>query len=300
MEYKNLPDLRGWAALRAVIEKGGVSAAAEALNVGQPAVTKRLRALEDCYGIPLTERVGGRLRLTTAGEKVYLLAVQTLDRQLSLRQELQDLARGKTTLHLEVTIAIGEHFLPGFLLRFAERHPEFKVASRLSYSRQIQDRLVSGLADLALVERAPDHPDLMVQKWMEDELWLVCGPRHSLSAEEMISVDRLTDLSYVLREKGSSPRRDLEEALNRIGVTDLNVVLEVGSTDTLIDVLRPGTHVSFLPRFAVEEHVEAGELHRIKVSGFRIMRTLWIARHRDNLNHPVAEAFIDIIRNGKE
>ena len=45
MEYKNLPDIRGWAALRAAVEKGGVSTAAKALNVGQPAVTKRLRAL---------------------------------------------------------------------------------------------------------------------------------------------------------------------------------------------------------------------------------------------------------------
>ena len=298
MEYKNLPDLRGWAALRAVIEKGGVSAAAEALNVGQPAVTKRLRALEESYGTPLTERVGGRLRLTEAGEKVYVLAVQTLDRQLSLRRELLDLSRGKTTLRMEVTFAIGEHFLPDFLLRFAELHPEYKLDSRLAYSRRIQAHLAAGLADMALLERAPDHPDLMVQKWIEDELWLVCGPKHPLAAEDMIPVALLPDLSYVLREQGSSPRRDLEEALARIGITELNVVLEVGSTDTLVDVLLPGTHVSFLPRFAVKDDVDSGKLHRILVIGFRIMRTLWIARHRDNLNHPVADAFIAMIRNG--
>ena len=58
----------------------------------------------------------------------------------------------------------------------------------------------------------------------------------------------------------------------------------------------PGTHVSFLPRFAVEDEVQTGKLHHIEVSGFHIMRTLWIARHRDNVDHPVADAFSSIVR----
>jgi DNA-binding transcriptional LysR family regulator len=297
MEYQNLPDLRGWAALRAVVDRGGVSAAAQALSIGQPAVTKRLRALDEAYGLPLTEKVGGRLRLTDAGEKVYLLAVQTLDRQMALRNEIQDIARGKTHLHLEVTFAIGDHFLPKFLLQFAERYPHYKVDSRLAYSRRIHTHLASGLCDLALLERAPDHPDLMIQKWMDDELWLVCGPNHPLFGEEMIPIAMLLDMTYVMRERASSPRRDLEEALGRIGIHDLNIVLEVGSTDTLVDVLMPSMHASFLPRFVVEQEVEAGTLHRIKVHGLRIMRTLWIARHRDTLNNPVADAFIGLIRD---
>ncbi len=296
MEYKNLPDLKGWAALRAVVEKGGVSAAAKALNVGQPAVTKRLRALDASYGFRLTEKVGGRLRLTEAGEKVYMLAVLTLDRQLSLRNDLQDLVGGQTNLNLQVTIAIGEHLLPGILLRFADRYPDYRVDSRLVYGHHIQTNLANGVADLALLERAPDHPDLLVQKWMEDELWLVCGPNHPLADEDMISIAMFPDLSYVLREKGSSPRRDLGEAMARIGVNELDVVLEVGATDTLMEVLMPGTHVSFLPRFAVEDEVQTGKLHHIEVSGFHIMRTLWIARHRDNVDHPVADAFSSIVR----
>ncbi len=297
MEYKKLPDLKGWAALRAVVEKGGVSAAAMALNIGQPAVTKRLRALDECYGLALTERVGSRLRLTEAGEKVYLLAVQTLDRQLSLRTEMQDLTAGKTHLHLECTFAIGEHFLPGFLLRFAELYPKYKTDSRLAYSRRIEFHLTSGIADLALMERAPDHPDLMIQKWKDDELWLVCGPEHPLFGESEISRKRLAGLSYVLREQKSALRQDMDEALELIGLGDLNVVLEVGSTNTLIDVLTPSPHVSFLPRFAVREEVKAGKMHHIEVEGFKITRKLWIARHCDNLNHPVADAFIAMIRD---
>ncbi len=299
MEYKNLPDIRGWAALRAVVEKGSVSAAAHALNVGQPAVTKRLSTLENSYGLKLVERYGGRMRLTKAGEKVYLLAVQTLDRQLSLRQELEGLKQGKSTLHLDVTIAIGEHLLPKLLLKFSELYPQHRINSRLVYGRQSENSLARGLTDLALLERPPEHPDLMVQKWMDDELLLVCGPNHPLAEEEMIPITMLLDLTYVLREPGSSSRLDLDEALKRIGIKELDVVLEVGGIDALVDVLVPGQHVSFLPRFAVEQHIQTGRLHHIKVTGFRIMRTLWIARHRANIDHPVADALISVIREEK-
>jgi len=297
MEYKNLPDLQGWAALRAVVEKGGVSAAADILNIGQPAVTKRLRALENCYGLQLMERSGNRLKLTAAGEKVYVLAVQTLDRQLALREELQHMARGETGMRLEVTFSIGEHLLPDILLQFSEQYPEFKVESRMAYSRQIQADLAMGMANLALLEYAPDHPDVLVQKWADDELWLVCGAAHPLVGTDLLPLEQLNGLSYVLRERRSSPRVALDEALTHIGITGLDIAMEVGSTDTIVEMLARGRHVSFLPKFAVQEKVSEGDLFHIKVAGFRIMRTLWVARNRESLDHPVAEAFILMLRS---
>jgi len=296
MEYMNLPDLDGWATLRAVVEKGGVNEAAAALNVSQSAISKRLRNLDKCYDVTLMERVGGRLRLTEAGEKVYMLATLTLDRQLALREEINAMATGKTSLRMEVTFGIGEHLLPDLLLSFKEQHPDFSIDFRLAYSRHVQKQLATERVDMALLELAPDHPDILVQKWMEDELWLVCGPTHPLFGIEWLPVEELTNLKYVLREKRSSISESLDEALLRIGIEKLNTDLELGSSEAIIDILSRGKHVSFMPRFAVNERVSRGELYHIKVTGFRILRTLWIARNRASLDHPVAEAFIKLLR----
>jgi len=292
-----LPDTNGWAALRAVVELGGVSEAAKALHVGQPAITKRLRALEKVYGIPLTERRSGRLQLTQAGEKVYLLAVQTLDRQRALATELQVLTSGLESMRLQVNFAIGEHLLPELLIRFDDLYPNFRVESRMGYGRKILTELTTGIADLALLEQAPDHPDVLVQKWMDDELWLLCGSTHPLANTDLLPVADLSSLNYVLREKHSSIRDGMEEALQRIGIEQLQVAMEVGSNETITEILTRGKHVSFLPRFAVEESVRNGELFHIKVTGFRIIRTLWIARHRSKLEHPVAEAFVGMLQD---
>ncbi|MGD8483506.1 MAG: LysR family transcriptional regulator [Thioalkalispiraceae bacterium] len=300
MEYNNLPDLNGLASLRAIVEKGGVSEAARALHVSQSAISKRLKSLEECYGIPLMERVAGRLRLTEVGEKVYMLAVHTLDKQVALRDEINDLVKGKTSLRMEVTFGIGEHLLPDLLFNFKEQYPDYQIDFRMNYSREIEKNLATERVDMALLEIAPDHPDVLVQKWMEDELWLVCAPGHPLFGKEWLTVEELTDLNFVLREKRSSIRESLDEALKRIGIEHLNIALEVGSTEAIIDMLERGKHVSFMPRFAVYERVMKGKLFHIKVTSFRILRTLWIARNRAALDHPVAETFINFIRESQD
>jgi DNA-binding transcriptional LysR family regulator len=297
MEYKNLPDLKGLATLKAIVELGGVKQAAHKLYVGQPAVTKRLRALEDCYGIPLMHLKNRRLVLTAAGERVYTYARLVLDHQSMLTDDLNTLRVGQNRLRLEATSAIGEHFLPELLLRFADSHPEYFIESRMGYTRRIQTRLATGLADLALLEQAPDHPDILVQKWLEDELLLVCGQKHPLWNSEMVALTDMSGLSYVLREHNSSMRITLDKTLEDIGIHHIPIAMEVGSTDTIVEMLQRGKHVSILPRFSVQEAIHSGSLYHIKVQGLRIKRTLWIARSRSNLSSPVAEAFINLLRS---
>lgn len=297
MEYRNLPDLKALATLMAVVERGGVAEAGRALHIGQPAVTKRLRALDACYGVSLMHREGRRLELTPAGERVYIFGRLVLDHQTSLVDDLESMRAGQNSLRLEVTFDIGEHLLPDLLLSFGDTYPEYKIQSRMGYTRRIQTRLATGLSDLALLEQAPDHPEILVQKWLDDELILVCGPSHPLWGSDMISLEEITGLKYVLREQKSSTRVILDKALRDIGIEQLQVAMEVGSTDTIMEMLERGRHVSFIPRFAAEDALAEGSLHHVRIQGLRIKRTLWIARTRSNLNNKNAEAFIQLLRD---
>jgi len=228
---------------------------------------------------------------------VYAYARLVLDHQSILCEHLDTLRVGQNRLRLEVTSAIGEHFLPELLLQFADTHPEYFIESRMGYTRRIQTQLATGLADLALLKQAPDHPDILVQKWLEDELLMVCGQNHPLWNTEMITVNDLPGLNYVLREHNSSIRITLDKALDDIGIHHIPIAMEVGSTDTIVEMLQRGKHVSILPRFSVEEEILSGSLYHIKIQGLRIKRTLWIARSRSNLSSPVTEAFINLLRS---
>lgn len=297
MEYRNLPDLKSLITLRAVVELGGVEESGRALHIGQPAVTKRLRSLDDCYGVSLMQRKGRRLELTPAGKLVYNYAVLVLDHQSSLLEDLSALREGENRLRLEVNFTIGEHLLPKLLLLFNSAFPQFRVESRMGYSRSIQTHLATGLADLALLEQAPEHPDILVQKWLDDELLLVCAPSHPLYGVSQLRVSDLVGLQYVLRERKSSLRMVLDKALQDVGLFEIPIAMEVGSSETIVEMLKSGNHVSFLPQFAVAEALAENKLFHVRIEGLRIKRTLWIARTRSNLSNAAAEAFIRLLRS---
>ncbi|MGB0721162.1 MAG: LysR family transcriptional regulator [Gammaproteobacteria bacterium] len=297
MEYKELPDLKALAALRAVVELGGVAEAGRALHIGQPAVTKRLRTLDRCYGVELMYREGRRLELTPAGEKAYAYARLMLEHHGLLLDNLAALRSHQDRLRLEVTFAIGEHLLPDLLLRFADAHPGYRIESRMGYTRRISNHLATGLTDLALLEQAPDHPEILVSPWLEDELLLVCGQEHPLWDCPSISCAELSTLRFVLREPRSSQRVLLDRSLHEARCGPLSITMEVGSTDTIVEMLQRGRHVSILPRFSVADALDQGSLHHIRVTGLRVERTLWIARTRATRNNPVAEAFVSLLRD---
>lgn len=291
MEYLNLPDLKGLATLRSVVELGGVNQAAKALHIGQPAVTKRLRALEQCYQTSLMLRKGRKLDLTDAGKRVYTYACLALNHQKSLMHELKSILRGENVLRLEVTTAIGEHLLPELLLNFNDNFPQYRIESRMGYSRNIQTRLATGLTDIALLEIAPEHPDIHVQKWRHDELLLVCSPNHPISQYNTINLKQLTALDFVLREPQASIRLILDKQLLTVGIPHLPTSFEVGSNDTIIEILGRGRHMSFLPRFAVKEALKTQSLKHIEIDNLEIEITLWVAHNKAHINHSIAKAF---------
>jgi len=296
MEYINLPDYKALATLKAVVELGNVNRAAKALYIGQPAVTKRLRSLDASYGVPLMQHQGRKLELTAAGEKVYAYARLVLEHQSSLLDDLASLRAGHNRLRLEVTFAIGEHVLPDILMHFADVRPDLRIESRLGYSRRIHTRLATGLADIALLEQAPRHPNLQVEPWMQDELQLICGPGHPLWGKESINLNELSQHKYVLRETQSSIRNTLDKTLQDINIKLSHVDMEVGSTDTIIELLHRGTQVSFLPQFTVDAHLERKALHHIKVNKLIINRTLWIAYNNTTVKRQAADEFIQILK----
>jgi len=293
MEYKRLPDLKALATLHAVIELGGVTQAAKALHVGQPAITKRLRALELCYQTQLLSREGRKLDLTVAGKSVYNYASLVIDHQVSLLQELTNLKRGKNLLRLEVTTSIGEHLLPELLIKFNDNYPQYCIESRMAYSRNIQTRLATGLTDIALLELAPAHPDIEVKKWRDDELLLVASPKHPLCQHDIIDSAQLNAMEYALREPQSSIRTILDKKLRASNLPPLTTSFEIGSNEAIIKILGQGRHLSFLPRFAIKEALNNNTLKHIKIKNLNIKITLWIARNKANISHSIAQAFFN-------
>ncbi|TDD68483.1 LysR family transcriptional regulator [Jiangella aurantiaca] len=196
-------ELRQLAYFVAVADEGGFARAAEALHVGQPAVSQQLRRLERELGVVLFERTTRRVRLTAEGDRLLPEARAVLAAAERTRRLAADLADAGS-LRLGTSPAPGQR-LPAFLAAVASRAPELRV--QLS-TVKLADRLESvrsGVLDAALVRDVTNAPGLELLALWSDPFVVALPAGHPLAAHETLELHELGGLPVRLADPRANP-----------------------------------------------------------------------------------------------
>src|SRR2546426_12312412 len=152
---------------------GGFRRAADALRVSQPAVSARIRALEDSLGASLFERGRGGLALSPAGRALRPHAEQLLRAVALARQAVHDLRpAGGGALRIAAALSICTYLLPDVLKRFQAAHPKVMITVRSGHSKEVLEMVLSGEAEIGLA-RSLQHPAVETLSLRDDPLVLV-------------------------------------------------------------------------------------------------------------------------------
>ncbi len=242
-----------------VAETGGMTAAANLLNLTQAAVSQQIKRLEEAFGAELFERDRRGLRLTGAGERLFGKA----KRMLALNDEIWS---DMTTPIYEGEVRLGipydlvNTYLPPVLKGFAKAYPKVKIALVCQPSVRLIEALAAGEVDLTLAEERAPGPDAEVLA-IERLVWVGArgGEAHlrrplpiSFGSEACVFRQAVMD---ALREAGIEWWAMSEigsEALNATAHTDLAVMAMLASTvPASLQVLGPGAGLPSLPPFSI-------------------------------------------------
>ena len=130
--------------------------AADALHITQPAVSLAIRELESHYKVSFFERVGRRLVLNDSGQRLRQYALQITALFDAMEDEL--CAPLTASLRIGASITIGSHFLPSYVRIFQEQDPGVKLHVEVGDSHMLEEDLLAGKLDLALMEGRPHSP----------------------------------------------------------------------------------------------------------------------------------------------
>ena len=284
----NLHHLRVFAR---VAQESSFTRAAQSLHLSQPAVSKAVRELERQTGLPLLERSGRATRLTAAGEALHARARELFAVEQSAEEELRAL-RGLEggVLRVGASTTIATYLLSPYLARFHEAHPGVALRVSSANTRAIARALLERRLDVALVEGPVSHARIDVVSWRDDELVVIAPPTHRLAARRNIRLSAIAGESFIVREPGSGTRRVAERALAAQGV-EVDVALQLGSTEAIKQAVAAGLGLAFVSRFAVADQVALGRLATIRVREAALGRTLTELRLRGRAPGPAAMAF---------
>jgi LysR family transcriptional regulator, transcriptional activator of the cysJI operon len=255
-----------------VVRTGSLSRAAESLHVTQPAVSKRIKFMEEQYGRPLLEYSRNRMRPTRAGELVYAKARALLDIEAELVTSLH-LLDGKARITFGCTPAFGVAHLPAILRDFlltCSDMADLKFVS--STPVQMHQGLAEGLFDATVMESCErfDLSAFVVKPLPDAEVLFAAAPTAGIP-EPLTSVDLLCDTPMFTRREGCCSRTLLENGLRKVGrsLKDFRRVIVIDDLPVLIDALLAGGGVSLLPVDLLDEHIKAGRIRTYRVDGFQ-------------------------------
>ena len=247
--------------------RGTLSAAAEAVGIGQPSASQHLRLLEAAAGQRLVERNGRGSRLTDAGAVLAAHAAQALASLDRADEELAALSGLETgTIHVGASTAPGVYLLPDTLGCFRRDHPGITVEVEIGSSGEILGRLLAGRLQLAIVGAEEADRRVELVPFLDDELVGIARPGLLPLDDGYLPKNGLQGSLFLCREPGSSTRALVERALAAGGV-ETRGRWELGSSEAIKRAAREGLGIAFLSRYAVAEEVERGELEVFRVRG---------------------------------
>jgi len=288
----NLDDLQAFVA---VAEQGSFSRATEVLFITQPAVSKRIAALEQQLGTRLFDRIGHRVALTEAGEALLPRARDILMRVEDSRRAVRDLSGSVAgQLRIGTSHHIGLHRLPPVLRSFSRTYPDVELDIEFMDSEAACHAVEHGELELAIVTLPLEPaPALDLTPIWHDPLALVAGREHPLAQRRQVALDQLAAHRAVLPATGTFTRQILERALAPKGLR-LQVGLSTNYLETIRMLVAVGLGWSVLPRTMLDS-----ELVALPVSGLKLARELGVVRHRDRSRSNAVRALLGLLQSQK-
>jgi DNA-binding transcriptional LysR family regulator len=286
--------------LRAIAKARTFSRAAEELFLTQPAISQRVKQMEQAMGVRLFRRDSRRreVALTPAGERVLCFANSVLDSLKSLQDELH---AERTTERRTVTITTGGPFitkyvLPHLLTHCRDQLPGIHVKVTQTGVDQLNDALRTGEADFAVQAGSHVDADLATVPLYRDRLLLVAAPDHPVLKE---GIKYLTKgpAAFVLPPSRTEAREIAERWAASLGIT-MDVVMESISFDALKEAVHVGLGLCVLSEIVARPELNRGELRVVPMPGLPAERQLCLTWDPARPMTHLAESVLEIVASG--
>jgi LysR family transcriptional regulator, low CO2-responsive transcriptional regulator len=274
----------------ALADTGSVSRAAKACHVSQPTASMQLKEVSDAVGVPLYEVISKQVHLTDAGRDLAKTARSMADAWGAFEQGIhasKGLMRGKLRV---AVVSTAKYFVPRLLGTFCAKYPEIDIALEVLNRDGVVQRLRDNQDDLYIMSMPPTDMPLDDQVIMPNPLVVIAANAHPLAKRRSITLDELSPLRFILRERGSGTRMTVDAHFKRHKFKP-NLRLELGSNEAIKEAVAGGLGVSVISSHALHGQAAEHGVTVLKVASFPIPSNWHLVRQKGKQHSPIATVF---------
>ena len=263
--------------------------AADELCVTQPAVSMQIRELEQSVGLPLFDREGRRVSLTTPGEYFLVYARRIL---ATLKDAEDAMARmggveyGRLTVGL---VSTAKYFLPRLIGQFLIEHPGIDLQLAIGNRKSLVEMIQRNEVDLAVMGRPPRELSTRVEPFAPHPSVVIASSDHPLNSHEQLSPTVLINERFIVREEGSGTRAAMEKFFRGHNLRPV-YAMEISSNEAIKHAVAANLGISFLSIHTLKLELQAGMLNILDVEGMPVVGCWHVVHALSKTLSPAAEA----------
>jgi DNA-binding transcriptional LysR family regulator len=229
------PEIAELRAFCSAVDLGTLGKAAVSLKISQPALSKRLRALEAAAGTKLLERSSKGVVPTTAGRRLYPEARRLLHQADVVERLLESAPREQAPIELAVSHTIAEFFLPPELVAYQADGRRPAVQLTIANSSAVRRMVAEGRASIGVAATGPGDgqdgsEELEELELLDDEVVVAVPQDHAWYRRKEIPQELFLATPMVMRDNDAHVRRAVEAELADRGLTLADPLIEAAST----------------------------------------------------------------------
>jgi DNA-binding transcriptional LysR family regulator len=270
------------------------SEAGKQMHLSQPTISHHIKILEREFGIELFDRTGPGLHLTEAGRLLLPWARKLLRVSIEM-QEMMSSLHEKIVGHLRIACSTtsGKYILPQLAARFHDRYPWVKVTILSCTQEHVVPRLLEEDANIGVLSREAFEGNLETQEFFIDHIIFIVPANHAWSVRQSIEPVDLIGAPLIIREPTSGTRRVTLTELGKhdIHLEDLNIFLEVGNAEAIVETVAAGFGVAFVSQLSAVHVLQTRQVVEIPVAGLDLQRKIYMVRRAMEAPNRAQEVF---------
>jgi DNA-binding transcriptional LysR family regulator len=255
--------------------------------------------LEDYLDTRLFERKKGEVSLTSSGKILLKYSEQILGLYEQAEKEIADLIKvSRGRLRIGASTTIGQYLIPKIIGEFKERFSQIEIFLINANTKDIATKLLADSIDLGLVEGPVQEKDILVERFIEDELVVIASPRHPWARKEKIEKAELLNEPFIMREEGSGTRKIIEERLKeaKIALSPLKIKMELGSSESIKAAVEAGLGVAIISKWAILKEKKLHTLRSYSLMDVNLIRYFSIITNPKRFKTKPMEEFLKFLK----
>ncbi|MBO8159221.1 LysR family transcriptional regulator [Thermosyntropha sp.] len=286
-----------------VAETKSFSKAAKLLHLSQPAISSKIKDIEDYYGLKLFHRTAQGVTLTEAGKIVNAYAVRFVNLHRAMDEELKQLLNlNSPSLTIGSSCTVGNYAMPSYIKLLKSRYPDISIKLDISNTRGILDKLAKKEIDVAVIEGNIDNPNFAIHHITNIKLAFIASYDSKTVKKKEISIAELRSKPLVIREDGAAVRQIFENVLKEYGykLDQFNIVTEMTSIHSVKAAVQDDIGISLVPEITIQREISNKLLKTIKVKDLDLKMDINLVHLKTENLSPQAQKFIDLMLNSQK